>query len=177
MAPRLLCAVLLCLVMLPLAVSALLNPAAVYCTGLNYTYAVEETDEGEIGVCLLPGNKPADAWQFLQGTAGREAGYCALMGYEMKTVTDPDTCAGIYSDSCAVCVLPDGSEREVTALMDLSFREPDLVIEPSACDGGVCAEEAADTTAPTTTPEAASLLLLPLAALGAAALFWTGRRK
>jgi putative hemolysin len=177
MARRLLCAVLLCAALLPLAASALLNPAAVYCTGLNYTYAVEETEYGQIGVCLLPGNQPVDAWQFLQGTEGREAGYCALMGYETRTVTDPETCAGIYADSCAVCVLPDGREAEVTALMDLSFREPDLVIEPAACEGGVCAAATTEEAAPPSTPEAASPLLLPLAALGAAAVLLRIGRK
>ncbi|HDR74239.1 MAG TPA: DUF333 domain-containing protein [Methanoculleus sp.] len=171
---RLLCAAILCAALLPLAVSALMNPAAVYCTALNYTYAVDETDAGQIGACLLPGNQPVDAWQFLQGTAGREAGYCALMGYETRTVADPGTCAGIYADSCAVCVLPDGTEMEVTALMDLSFREPGLTIEPAGREGGTGADAPA---APASTPAAASLLLLPLAALGAVAVLLRGCRR
>gem|GEM_PF-7105878 len=52
------------------------------------------------------------------------------MGYEIKTVKDSKKCLKFLTNECAVCVLPDGREVEVTELMGLRFKE-------TTCSDGV----------------------------------------
>lgn len=111
--------------------SALKNPAAVYCQSLGYNYMIEKTDNGEAGYCQLPNGQSVDAWDFLLGEAGQEFGYCARMGYRQKVVEGYRTCHPFATPSCAACILEDGSEVEVTRLMNLSFNE-------ATCNDGRC---------------------------------------
>jgi putative hemolysin/predicted nucleic acid-binding Zn ribbon protein len=94
----------------------LLNPAERYCTQLGYKY----TDEGE---CLLPNGEKVNAWDFLQGKVGKEYSFCAKNGYEIKTVKDFKQCMKFGLEECAVCILPDKTEKEVTELMGLKLTE------------------------------------------------------
>ena len=120
-------------------VAALLNPAAIYCTSLNNTYTITTSPGGgQVGTCILPDKKGVDAWQFLEGRVGQKYSYCGLNNLTVHTVTDKNLCAGIYSASCALCVLPDGKEQEVTGLMGLNFKEPNLVVETTSCGGNTC---------------------------------------
>ena len=106
----------------PANTHAMRNPAAVYCKALGYEYVVEEEDEGQRGLCVLPGGQEVDGWEFLEGKAAPEFGYCQEQGFEMKTVTNP-RCASPSDQECAVCILDDGTEVEVTELMGLRFTE------------------------------------------------------
>jgi len=110
---------------------ALKNPAAIYCTALGYDYFINETAKGDRSVCRLPNGNLVNAWWFLKGQVASEYGYCEQMGHEMKTVVDPLICNSIFSTECSVCVLADGTEVEVTQLMNLSFVE-------SICGDGSC---------------------------------------
>ena len=111
---------------------SLLNPAEVYCRELGYEYSTKVSDAGEYGVCKLPDGLEVDAWEFLKGKVGQNFSYCKLQGYEIKTITDPEKCIRFLSDECAVCILDDGREVEVTELMGLDFTE-------SRCGDGNCA--------------------------------------
>ncbi|MBN2251267.1 MAG: DUF333 domain-containing protein [Candidatus Altiarchaeota archaeon] len=111
--------------------SALLNPSAVYCEALGYEYGIKQTPEGETGICRLPDSSTCDSWDFLKGKCGMDYGYCRKSGYGMKTTTGYETCSAIFTEECAVCVLEDGREVEVTQLMDLDFRE-------GKCPDGAC---------------------------------------
>jgi len=111
--------------------SALKNPAAVYCQSMGYNYTIERTDNGEAGYCWLPNGQSVDAWEFLLGEAGQEFGYCARMGLRQKVVEGYRTCLLFATPSCAACILGDGSEVEVTRLMNLSFNE-------AVCNDGRC---------------------------------------
>ena len=122
---------LLMIAALALPASALRNPAAVYCDAAGYTYAVEHTPDGDTGYCQLTGGQKVGAWKFLQGNEATDKSYCSQKGYKLKVVNDPVKCAVFGLPSCAVCVLADGSEVEVTALMNLSFTEGE-------CGDGVC---------------------------------------
>ena len=119
-------------------VVALYDPSAVYCDALGYSFTIKSTSGGETGYCILPDNQSVDSWQFLWGTVGQQYSYCTQKGYQLKTVNNSSTCSGVFSDSCAVCVFPDRSEVEMTQLMNLSFREPDFVMETPSCDDGAC---------------------------------------
>ena len=112
---------------------ALLDPSAVYCKALGYQYIIEETPQGQRGVCQLPNGKKVSAWKFLKGEAAKEFSFCEKQGYEIKTIEDPQKCASIFSSKCAVCILKDKSEVEVTKLMNLSFYE-------SICGDKVCSD-------------------------------------
>ena len=120
-------------------VVALLNHAAIYCTSLNNTYTITTSPGGgQVGTCILPDKKSVDAWQFLEGRVAQNYSFCGLNNYSVHTVTDASLCAGISSTSCALCVLPDGKEKEVTGLMGLTFKEPNLVVETTSCGGNTC---------------------------------------
>jgi len=129
------CMLLLFITLLIIAnpVFALKNPAAVYCKELGYEYIIETwIDGGQIGLCKLPNNQTVDAWAFLSGKVAKEYSYCKKHNYEIKTVENKDTCSSVYSSECAVCVMKDGREVEVTKLMNLSFEE-------GVCGDGICA--------------------------------------
>ncbi len=91
------------------------NPASVYCNALNYTYDIQTS------TCILPDNQAVPGWQFLIGKVGTEYSYCSLKGYKIETINDENTCISLGVDTCAVCVLPNGTKVEVTQLMNLSF--------------------------------------------------------
>ncbi len=111
------------------SVSGMLNPAAVYCESLGYEYTIESTPEGDYGICHLPDGSEVEEWKFISGKEGQEYSYCEQKGYEIKTVSD-ERCG--YSMECAVCVLENGEEVEVTELMELNFKG-------SVCGDGKCA--------------------------------------
>lgn len=105
------------------SVFALLNPSAVYCKALGYEYISKPTENGVRGYCKLPNGQLVSAWKFLQGEVAQEFGYCAKQGYKTKTIYNKDVCLRFRTDFCAVCVLENGKEVEVTELMNLSFEE------------------------------------------------------
>ena len=104
-------------------VVAIANPAATYCEALGYTYIIESSPQGQRGLCQLSTGEKVDAWQFLKGKVGQECSYCQQQGYQIKTVRDPEKCAKFGIEECAVCVLEDGKEIEVTELMELELVE------------------------------------------------------
>ena len=106
--------------------SAMVDPAASYCSALGYEYLRGLTKRGEIALCRLPNDQIVDAHSFLSGKVALEWSYCAQQGYEAKRVEDSEICK-----DCTVCVLEDGTEIEVTKLMGLDFRE-------TWCGDGTC---------------------------------------
>ncbi len=95
------------------------NPAAVYCEELGYNYTIKSAPEGDYGICHFPDGSEAEEWKFLEGKEGKEYTYCKQKGYKIKTVSEGCT----YGEECAVCVLENGSEIEVTELMELEKEE------------------------------------------------------
>jgi putative hemolysin len=112
------------LLLMPAAVPAMANPAAMYCTALGYTYASSQDAAGDaVGTCTLANGQTVGAWGFLLGQEAPEAGYCARMGYGIRVVNETQAC-GIYGmQSCAACVFANGSAMEVSRVMNLDFRE------------------------------------------------------
>jgi putative hemolysin len=118
---------------------AMTNPAAGYCNALGYQYTdIIGKDGSMTGYCMLPGNRSADAWQFLEGNVSPELSYCKKAGLDIRTVHDPKVC-GLLGSSCGVCVKTDGSTQEVTAMMGLDFRE-------KICNDKICCDPAKDKT-------------------------------
>ncbi len=115
------------LIFLSSGVLAMLNPAMVYCRALGYRYEIVNNT----GYCIFPDGNKADAWKFLLGEEGQNYSYCSLMGYEQKVVSDSKKCQKFLSEKCMVCILPNGTEVEVTDLMGLSFDE-------TICGDGIC---------------------------------------
>lgn len=113
-------------------VFGLVDPSAVYCEELGYEWTIGETPEGEFGICKFPDGSTCDSWDFLEGKCGEGYSYCKKKGYELKTIVDPEKCSSIFSEECAVCVLENGEEVEVTKLMELDFRA-------GKCGDGFCA--------------------------------------
>ena len=104
--------------MLPHLVYSYKNPAEVYCKALGYKSEITETVEGEVGICVFPDNASVNEWDFLLGRKALEWSYCTKNGYEAKHLENSDICK-----ECTACVLPNGTETEVTKLMGLSFEE------------------------------------------------------
>ncbi|MCS7134481.1 MAG: DUF333 domain-containing protein [Candidatus Pacearchaeota archaeon] len=88
-------------------VSALPNPAAVYCTELGYEHKIEDTPFGEKGICILPNKEECEEWAFLQGRCGKKYSYCARQGYEMK-----------IENGRVFCVVPYGKNRNKEIPLD-----------------------------------------------------------
>jgi len=113
-------------------VFALKNPSVVYCEEMGYEFAIEETERGQIGICKFSETEKCPAWDFLTGKCGEEYSYCSKEGYQLKTIKNLEKCLSIpFSSECAVCILGDGREVEVTKLMGLSFEE-------GICGDGKC---------------------------------------
>ena len=110
---------------------ALKNPAYVYCTELGYNNIVNETSRGSVDYCQFPDGSSADAWNFLKGKVAQEFSYCKKEGYGIKTVQDSVICQRLFTEECAVCILSNGTEVEVTQLMNLSLKE-------GVCGDGGC---------------------------------------
>ena len=100
----------------PIIVNPIVNPASKYCTDLGYESSLEGVSKG---VCKFPDGSSANEWDFVLGKAGREWSYCSKKGYEIKTLYNTSKCVSIYSRDCAVCILKNGTEVEVTQLMSL----------------------------------------------------------
>jgi len=104
-------------------VSGAVNPAATYCQDLGYEWAIEKTEEGEIGVCKFPDGTTVKDWDFLTGKSGQEWSYCKEKGYELKILSDTKKCSSIYSENCVVCVLKTGAEIEASKLLSFETQK------------------------------------------------------
>ena len=101
------------------------NPAAVYCTELDYEYKIVKTDRGERGMCVITDiDEEFDAWDFLEGKVGQEYSYCSLNGYDTITVTDG---RNSFSSDYAVCVPKKQSTPVVVASSSESMSVTDLM--------------------------------------------------
>jgi putative hemolysin len=125
------------------------NPAAVYCRALGFTYSVQQTPEGERGVCRLPDQTEVGAWEFLQGKVAQEYSICRKLGRPMMTVTRSSHCTRLHSDECAVCILEDQTQNEVTRLMGLTYNE-------TVCGDGSCGIPENSQTCPDDCPSGGS---------------------
>lgn len=143
-------AILLCALLLTGPAAALKNPSAVYCEALGYRYVTVTTENGGMtGYCQLSPGEQVSAWKFLQGDVAQDRSYCAKQGLQYRKVTDPAACRVFGLDTCMVCVLADGKEVEVTALMNLSFEE-------GICGDGTCVMSENAVTCPKDCPPAGS---------------------
>jgi putative hemolysin len=124
-------AVVMCI--LPSIAVALKNPASVYCAGMGYELATQATSQGQIEICKFSENESCPSNDFLIGSCGSIHSYCARSGYSLKTVSNASLCSSLPAifSQCSVCVLVNGTEVEVTKLMNLSFQE-------GVCGDGRC---------------------------------------
>ena len=109
----------------------IINPATTYCQDLGYEWAIEKTAEGEIGICKFPDGSTVGDWDFLKGKKGQEWSYCKKKGYELKTISDINKCASIFSGDCAVCVLKEGVEIETLKLLGFE-------VQLKSCGNKIC---------------------------------------
>lgn len=115
----------------------LANPAAVYCDELGYQYIVQEEEGGQRGFCQFPDGSVVDEWKFFIGEEGKEFSYCQKQGFEIKTITS-EQCQ--YASKCAVCILKNGAEVEVTELMGLNLKATLLPWDPIEPTSGATIE-------------------------------------
>ena len=96
----------------------MMNPAALYCQNLGYIFELVEGKRGQEGICRLPDGESCEAWSFLEGRCGTSYSYCALQGYQVKTIMNGN---GSLSSNFAVCIGDEGQEvGRVSDLMGLS---------------------------------------------------------
>jgi putative hemolysin len=98
-------------------VDPVINPATKYCTDSGYVWEKKMTDEGEIGICVMPSGEKLEEWSFATGRTGEEWSYCEKKGLKLKIISDVEKCRNVLSEECAVCVLDDGTYAEVTKLL------------------------------------------------------------
>ena len=82
------------------------NPAATYCSMLGYESGVQDTPDGQAGICTMPDGTVCDEWQFLRGKCGAEFSWCAMNGVGIQTVTESD---GSATMEYAVCLDKNGT--------------------------------------------------------------------
>ncbi len=123
-------AALLIIAALCVFASAMKDPSQIYCESLGYRFMTEEAGDGYTGYCVI-GDQKVDSWKFIRGEASAEAGACAKNGQTLKVIDDPARCWYTGTGKCAACVQADGTEVEVTKLLELSFLE-------STCGDGIC---------------------------------------
>ncbi|MFZ2070900.1 MAG: C1 family peptidase [Halobacteriota archaeon] len=92
------------------------NPAAVYCMDMGYEYKIEKGEKGERGICVMPDKAECDAWAFYRGECGREFSYCAKKGWLIASKGKKDC----FATNSTTCVLPDGTRKTVSELLNLS---------------------------------------------------------
>lgn len=108
-------------------ISALANPATVYCEELNnefgdYHHEIRIDNYGnQYGVCITPDGKDYEDWSFLIGKVGGKYSYCAQKGYDIKTVYGEAIC--IKKDSKTILGYEDknyfSEEIQMSELMEL----------------------------------------------------------
>lgn len=91
------------------------NPAASYCSLLEYQSGTQDTPQGQQSICTLPGGIVCDAWEFLRGKCGQEFSWCALNGFEIQTIVESD---GTSTQEYAICV--DSIGNNIGTLIELS---------------------------------------------------------
>jgi len=97
--------------------SALSNPSAAYCENLGYVYEINQTTNGDVGICAISENVKLDAWSFFEGKVGQQYSYCAKNGYSTKTISDGKNA---YSEDYTVCVNSATKTTPVDELMNFS---------------------------------------------------------
>ena len=118
------------------------NPSAVYCQNLGYDYEINNTLDGEIGVCIFEDDVydctqtdgeeenctlvkkgiKCNAWDFLNGKCGQEYSYCEKNGYGIKTLSDGKN---PMSEEYAVCIIkPDQELKSASIEIALASNTP-----------------------------------------------------
>jgi len=103
------------------------NPAAVYCMDMGYEYKIEKTESGERGICVMPDKEECDAWAFYRGECGRVFSYCAKKGWPIALKGKADC----FATTSTTCVLPDGTRKTVSELLNISEKCTVGVQKPS----------------------------------------------
>lgn len=88
------------------------NPAAIYCTGLGYSYEIQHKPTGDVGICKLPDSSVCDEWDFLAGRCGTQYSICARNGYATESRMDG---RNPYGNEYAVCVDQAGEQVATAA--------------------------------------------------------------
>ncbi|MFZ2975702.1 MAG: DUF333 domain-containing protein [Candidatus Moraniibacteriota bacterium] len=114
------CLIFFLMIFLISDVYAVLDPSAVYCEAMKYTFSILDSADGDTRVCTFSNGVSVGAVDFLKGKAGQEYSFCTKNGYALRHVVDGKKCSPISSADCSVCVV-NGEEVEVTSLMGLTF--------------------------------------------------------
>lgn len=65
------------------------NPAGYYChIILEYKSRINETKEGQVGICIFPDGSECTQWDFYAGLCGQNWSYCEQHGYVSKIKND-----------------------------------------------------------------------------------------
>jgi len=110
--------------------SAIRNPAAVYCVESGYSYEIQETSKGQVGICKFPDASICNAWDFLRGNCGLDHSSCMMKGLGQRKATGLECDSKDPQTQCLVCIFPDGSTVEVTKLLES--------LDRSICGNGIC---------------------------------------
>ncbi|MDP2925809.1 MAG: DUF333 domain-containing protein, partial [Nanoarchaeota archaeon] len=81
------------------------NPGGSYCKMLGYRWRINETKEGQQGICVFPDGTECDEWRFYAGLCSQNWSYCKLHGYDIISGdVKSGRCRYAYSPICSVCV-------------------------------------------------------------------------
>lgn len=116
----------LLLIMLPIGVTAYINPASAYCSRLGYKYETVQNDRGAMSYCVMPDGTKCNQGEFIKGTCGKDFNYCARKGLESKITDRNGACPTTGNSVCVLCIDKEGNAFEAVsaALADTEFGDP-----------------------------------------------------
>lgn len=91
------------------------NPATSYCSLLGYQTGIQDTAQGQVGICTLPDGEVCGEWDFFRGKCGQDFTWCAVNGLQVRAVSESD---GSSIQEYAVCI--DESGNVVGKVLELS---------------------------------------------------------
>ena len=117
--------IVLCFVaFLSVNVAAMSNPSAVYCEEMGYNFEIQNTADGEKGICVVDNEHKFGAWEFFQGKVGKEYSYCTKHGYDIMTASDGKS---PYSKDYAVCISKEPVYKKLKRFIQGSFDKPNKI--------------------------------------------------
>jgi len=113
---------------------AIADPSMLYCQKLGYTTSVATTSAGDVGYCIVNGNK-YDSWAFFNGLVGQKYSYCAKKGYDTQNGPVPGNAFGMTEAFCVPKSLSIKSSMTVSSLFAGSAPKKIAMVDLMASNG------------------------------------------
>lgn len=91
------------------------NPASVYCAEIGGQPEVNDTSNGQQGLCVLPDGTKYDEWDLFGGIVGQNYTWCTKNSYGTEIKCNE---TNGFQDCKILCVMQDGTKKDMLTLME-----------------------------------------------------------